>query len=560
MVDGQKNKRTFLIFILLIFFCALLLRLVNLGALSLWTDEPCHLYVAQSMQQNDSFELPSGQPYARAKVYAYLTVLSTMLFGFNEFGIRFPSALFGFFSLVLFFFMTKRLLGNSIATVILLLLAVLPLEIGWARVARFYSLFQFFTMLVWYFFYVGFVEADAPLTKSVTVVKFHPKEIISNWNIKWGYLLLCLVSFTMALSIQQIGIFLVLPIIVYIVLCNVYILSKSKITVLLVSKYFVFLLLSGLSFIVLFFMFSKVRNLIEYGLTYAPEFAKGSSASDRLEYIKFILGKDLFPLGAFFVIGLIQSIIRLNKIVVYSALFFIIQIFLFTFVFSYRLSQYIYNVIPFFILVASYAIVNVMEKENEAFLKIKNYLFVLSSKIFRKPNIVVYIIFVLLLIASPFFIRGALIPLNKPGDSNGAATFLEWKEAAEYLKKTNVDSSVTLAPWPLILKYYYGKVDYNISLSDFAVAKLNQTKDSHDRYVDYYSGIPFITNEVELDSLVKNTSTGYLVVDTYELLNSQYVASEVREYIAKNLEQVYLTPKETVRIFSWNRNDRQSDR
>ena len=175
MIKYQSNKsNAFSVFwVILILSFALFLRMYNLGKLSLWTDESNHLYAAQSIQEDGSFKLPSGHDYGRAKLFSYCTAISTTIFGLNEFGIRFPSALFGFLSLVICFFLTKKLLGISVATVSLILLSVLPLEIGWARVSRFYTMFQFFTILLWYAFFISFLARIVVLSYSCSTFTWY---------------------------------------------------------------------------------------------------------------------------------------------------------------------------------------------------------------------------------------------------------------------------------------------------------------------------------------------------------------------------------------------------
>jgi len=535
---------------------ALFLRLYNLSDLSLWDDEPYHLYVSQSIIEDGSFDLPSGHAYARAKPFAYLTALSAKIMGVNEFGIRFPTALFGFLCLVLFFILTKKLLGNSVAVVTLLLLTVLPLEIGWARVTRFYTLFQFFTILVWYTFFMGFLNKNSFIKKSKSKSKFSIKEMIADWEINWFYILLFIIVLLVAISIQIIGVFLLVSLILTIVVFGIYVFFKTDIATFLKSKYFIFVAAAIIISVVTVLIFPKIRDMIEYGVSYIPAFAKNPSAQDRMKYIKFIMGKDVFPIGAMFVLGAIQALFRLNKVVIYSALFFIVQVFLFSFVFAYRANQYIYNVIPFFILVAGYGIVNIINQEKLKLKESRNFIHQFLSKYFKEPAKVVSLLFIVILIAMPFFLEGVTIPFNKPGASNGAVTFEEWNEATEYVKNNKINSAKILTTHPLIVKYYLGKVDYNLNLTEIEVAKINATMDSSGKYYDFYSGTQFINSAALLDSLVKTTPDGYIIVNTFCLIQPQYISEEIKQYIGDNLTEAYLSPYGTVRVYSWNNGKR----
>jgi 4-amino-4-deoxy-L-arabinose transferase-like glycosyltransferase len=554
MLENQDKKRKvlFIALVTLILLFALFLRMYNLEKFSLWADEPYHLYISQSIMEDGSLKLPSGEIYFRAKLFSYITALSTSVFGLNEFAVRLPTAFFGFLSLLLLFFFSRKLLGNSVATVSLILLAVLPLEVGWARVARFYTLFQFFTILVWYTFFIGFLRNNNALGKRKISGNFNVLNIIKSWEINWLFLLLFFVSLMIAVSTQIIGALLLLPIFIFIVLYAIYVFVRVDLKTFFVSKYFAVPICAILLFAIVYILLPQINSMLKEGLTYIPSFAKNVGALDRTRFLKYIMGKDIFPLGVLFAFGTIQAVLRMNKVVVYSALFFIIPVFLFTFVFSYRLYQYIYNVIPFFVLVAGYGLINIVNMEGGKFKRANNFLSSSLSKYVKNTKVLVVLFFLLLLISTPFFVEGLSIPFNNPGESNGAVTFREWKEASDYLKEEADGSEIILTTLPLAIKYYYGRVDYDMNLDDVEIAKQNVTMDSTNRLYDFYSGIYFITEPTQLDQLTKNNPSGYIVVDTFRLITTQYISKEMAQYIEDNLQLVFLTPYKTVRVYIWN--------
>lgn len=548
MIKTENQNQ--IILTIAIFLFAAFLRFYNLAGPDLWVDEPFHLYVAESLQQDGSLKLPSGELYNRAKLYAYSTFLSTKILGLTEIGIRFPSALFGFLSLIFFFFFTRKLFGYKVAILSLLLLSILPLEVGWSRVSRFYTLFQFFTILTWYFFYVGFIRDDSQSTAIIT--KFNLIQIVRSWNICWFYLILAIMSLLIAISIQVIGVFLIIPVFMFLIIYCVYLFFKTDLKQVLYTKYFLIPAFAIVLFLIGFLLIPQVKETIQYSLSYIPLFAKNSSAQDRMRFVKYIMGKQLFPLGAFFAIGIIQAIFRLNKSIIYSSLFFIIQVLLFTFVFSYRLFQYIYNVLPFFIVVSSFAIINVFENESSVFIGTKNLLYKVASKLMKKPSRIIYIFFLVMIFSADFFREGIKIPFIKAGQSNGAVTFLEWQDAAEYVKKQKNGSDIILTTLPLTMKYYLGSVNYNLNLYDFKIATTKSLKDSDNQFYDFYSGVRFIENKSKLDSLVRNHSSGFIIIDTYRLLHHQYISPEVRKYLEHYLSEEFVSSNQTVRVYRWN--------
>ena len=190
--------------------------------------------------------------------------------------------------------------------------------------------------------------------------------------------------------------------------------------------------------------------------------------------------------------------------------------------------------------------------ESEKFKQANNFFFRSLSKYVKSSKVLVILFFILLLISTPFFIEGISIPFNNPGESNGAVTFREWKEVSDYLKDNANGSEVILSTLPLAVKYYYGRVDYDMNLDDVEIAKQNATMDSTNRLYDFYSGIYFITEPNQLAQLMKNNSSGYIVVDTFRLITTQYVSKEMAQYIEDNLQLVFLTPYKTVRVYKWN--------
>ena len=69
-----------------------------------------------------------------APLLRYLTVPSILVFGLNSFAIRFPSALFGVISVLLIFFLGKKLFNEKIGLLASFLLAISPWAIGLSRV------------------------------------------------------------------------------------------------------------------------------------------------------------------------------------------------------------------------------------------------------------------------------------------------------------------------------------------------------------------------------------------------------------------------------------------
>lgn len=90
-------------------------------------------------------------------IYAYLDVIPVKVFGLNEFSVRFPSALFGVFTVLLTFLLTKKIFLNSkykeqYALAATLVIAVSPWHIMLSRAAFEANVSTFFIVLgIWSF-------------------------------------------------------------------------------------------------------------------------------------------------------------------------------------------------------------------------------------------------------------------------------------------------------------------------------------------------------------------------------------------------------------------------
>lgn len=144
-------------FILLgIVFLAAILRFFQLGINppSLTWDEVAWGYNAYSLGIDGKDEFGRFLPYDylesfgdfKPPMYAYLDILPVKLFGLNEFAVRFPSALLGVLTVLVTYFLTKRIFPKaqkfsvlgfqfSVAEVAALLLAISPWHINLSRAA-----------------------------------------------------------------------------------------------------------------------------------------------------------------------------------------------------------------------------------------------------------------------------------------------------------------------------------------------------------------------------------------------------------------------------------------
>ncbi len=139
---------------LIVLTIAFVARFYKLGEIpnGLYQDETAIGYNAYSILTNGRDEHNISYPLyfksfgdQKLPIYIYLTSASVQLFGLNAFAVRFPSALFGFLSILLFFFYLRAISKNEpLALVATALLAINPWHVFYSRASFEVSIALFF--------------------------------------------------------------------------------------------------------------------------------------------------------------------------------------------------------------------------------------------------------------------------------------------------------------------------------------------------------------------------------------------------------------------------------
>lgn len=149
MIKYIQKYQTVILFLIIIF--AGFLRFYQLGSVppSLNWDEASSGYNAYAILKTGKDEYGNFLPIEfrsfedyKPPVYIYLTVPSVALFGLTEFAVRFPAALFGTLSILVFYLLLLELLTsfernqrNLIALIGAFCLTVSPWHIQFSRAA-----------------------------------------------------------------------------------------------------------------------------------------------------------------------------------------------------------------------------------------------------------------------------------------------------------------------------------------------------------------------------------------------------------------------------------------
>lgn len=160
------NHKIYIFVLLLVLLIGFLLRFYKLGEIpsGFYQDESAIGYNAYSIIKTGKDE--HGQPFPlyfksfgdyKLPVYIYLTALSIQIFGLNEFAVRFPSALFGFLTVIVFYFFVKELTKNRPLSIIsTAFLAICPWHLHYNRATFEVSISLFLFVLGGLFLYKSF--------------------------------------------------------------------------------------------------------------------------------------------------------------------------------------------------------------------------------------------------------------------------------------------------------------------------------------------------------------------------------------------------------------------
>lgn len=142
----------------LVLLVALIIIFAGLGRTHLipW-DEAIYAKIAKNMVETKEFISMRWQPgvpwYEKPPLFMWLMAASMSVFGANSWGARIPSALFGFLTVVLTYFMGKKMFGKTAGLISALVLATTTQYIYYARASMLDVTTTFFIATSLYFYF-----------------------------------------------------------------------------------------------------------------------------------------------------------------------------------------------------------------------------------------------------------------------------------------------------------------------------------------------------------------------------------------------------------------------
>ena len=540
----EDRRKTFVwIALTVLVVCGGYLRFHNLGKLDLWIDEPYHVYSAESLNESGQPLLPSGMRYNRALLYSRLVAVSFRIFGIDEFSVRFPSALFGVLCIPLIFFIGKALFGRRVGLLAAFFLAFSYFALAWSRISRFYTLFQFLYMLGVYVFYKGF-EYSSELPKL-----FQKSRYLKSLKIHWVWLISGLIVLAVAYGVHWNTLMFFPAVACYILLLGIASFVQYDLKTALRTKY-VFSLAVILLIAIFGILFLDFLGYINFAFSYRPDWADAAKFQDRYFYYDFLTSNTMFPLSAFFLMGVIHIFTRMDKKAFFIFIQFAIPVGITSLIFSYKLSNYIFQVYPFFLILGAYGIINFYDDEVRILApKLSHF----SSRFPKSyPGIVKRMVFIVLFAWIPltiWFKLGVRFPDLKAGEYNLVYTHDHWKWAADYVNRNRGEKDVIISTIPLTLMYYGLRSDYNLSHGLNSTAKQMGFIDDQGRPLDPYSGIRTILDADDLQNIIQSSPGCWLITDEYTLGLRTAVPENIAQFIDTHFQLVMKNA--TTLIYSW---------
>jgi mannosyltransferase len=396
------NKSWFPLFALaLITVLATGLRFYKLGEWSFWIDEIFTINHAQ--QHFGTLELilehiPPSRNWVPISVI--LTAQALNIFGVSEWSARLVSAVIGILTIPILYFPMKKIFGNQVTLIALLLLAVSPWHIFWSQNARFYTSLMLLCTLALLTLYFG-IERDR---KSYFVV---------------FYLL-----FYLAFSERMIAILIIPVIVMYLFLLWILKIEKPigfrKINILILSAPIIFFLIFQLFLLITTgsYMFSAdVADL-------APSI---DSPMRLLIIIIFSIG---IPVACLAFFSGVQMLLKKERTIIYMLIGAIIPVILL------MLAN------PYVFIVERYAIITLVSWVILASIGI-NVVFSMAKKV--GPFLVLGIFFI-------FLADAAAENLMYYQINHGNR--LDWQETASYVQERIKDGDVVISTRADLASYY----------------------------------------------------------------------------------------------------------
>ena len=521
-------------------------RLNGLAQLSFENDEVLHVYAAQSLLENGTPTLPSGLEYDRAFLYTRVVSLSFKLFGIDEFAARLPSVLFGMLTIILVFVISKELFGSTVAIIAATLIAFLPFEVVWSRTCRMYSMYQFMYLVTAFASY-RVLEHNTP-----GFFKPKPREEIrtspvscTGTPVQLLWLSTAIVALFLTRNLHPLTLLLGASLGVYSLLSTGYRLVTDGPRRAVDTRHFLLLvLLSSAGLVAL--MLPETRDWI-VGFT---QFSSPTGRSmDPLYYSRFLFSDHMKPVGVFFTLGAALVFVRRHKPGFYLLVLITLPLVAHAVLAGIQRPRYIYELMPFMVIVTAYALYTVAHVGSQAFERLCRKCFQARQSMVKSVRGVPVLIFaVSFLVIFPGSLHSFTIPAFQPSDF-GSFFHGAWREGCSYIDDRFEPGDIVIAGLPLVADFYdCTNIKYHLDNWSLSRYKVDE---NGSRLSDVYD-VHAITDLTELRTAVTEHSQGWLIYDPRRFSNVPNVPEEIHEFVEQSMVDHSAGLLDIV-VFSWGK-------
>ncbi|GHT25156.1 hypothetical protein AGMMS4957_19450 [Bacteroidia bacterium] len=514
---------------------AFVLRVLNVGYLTLWVDEYIHVNGASSFP-----EQPLWGADNNGILYTMFVIPLFKLFAVNEFWARFPSVVFGTLTIPLIYWFGKKYFNRYIGLFAAVLLTFSQYHVFLSRIARFYAIFVFFFLL--FALYLGKTmdvknEWKPIKNKFFDYLRCTPK----NLGLTVVLLLLSLISNQMTfLVIYSIGFyhFVLFLVRLYRKECNF--LSLNAI----ITYGFVFF--CAMTFVPAFQSFLKIFLFILFPENYwnfLPELDRLKALMETEPYKTFHLylavpQTDYPLLWIAGIIGFVWAFFRFKKSALLNFSLSAVLFFLMSFIYREPfLPRYIVYLYPFFLIAIA-----VMFYEIVVWIK---------RKYPKKAESLVYLLLVVLIFLTPIKQSFTMVTHLKHGQVAPRALsnlyFPYWKATLNNLKPQLGENDVLLSTMPVHLNFYLGRDAHSFRQRFYNPAKYQ------------YENLPVDTihpnaaSTQGLAKLLQDNDRVWFVADYYFNANNPHSDPETKDYVLQNMRFEFNMSNKYISVFSWNK-------
>jgi len=506
------------------------IRLPYLGYQSFWYDEAIQVLAAQGIINDGYPFLPSGFLYRRGLLCSYSMAFFFTVFGINEFSARIGSLIFSVLTLPLIYFLGKDLGDKRAGAMGTVIVALSPWAVGWARTARMYAQFQFFSLLTVYFFYKIYVARNQPR---------HPLK----------YNILLIISFLCAVFSHELALTLILSLFVSLLFARG--ISGIKYRSIVIGA-----VVAGLAGFLFFF--------VELGLKMPVfQFQLSWLIHDFLSAYKVFF--KIYPVLSFLmVIGALVLFVSKDRNLLYLYSNFLVPLnstpIVTTVTTRGHLSgQHLFFLLPIFVLASCFVLLQLVNRTSEFVTKrISEIISHLNREKVKKTTTWIILAVVIFPSVSNLYVR-ILIPYSdvslteafsyyQPGHRNPDIEIEDWKGspgdirgACEFIEQRYQNGDAIISTQHVSVYYYLQEIISERNVNLFFLRQRSEKE-------DYYLNSTIIDSLDELNETLYRHKRTWIIVDGHFKI---FVEPDVRDFVLENTRLVYEDQEDYLLVYLW---------